>query len=267
MIWLILQHVCLYDVFSRNLPFVFLKSDTHPPMHKYTLPLCLLITFNLTAQKNAVNRYLEAGFLFGITNYSGDMVEKDIAFSETRAGYGAYGRYHLGPNFSMKAHVYTGAISGDDANSKTRQRRSMRFSTNIVELGLVGEINFGGPRSRFSNTGIHRFSLTPYIYAGFGATFANAEAEYYGPADQLNENLRVPLPEEGLADRFLVVPMGIGLRADISEYFVLGLEVGWRPVFSDDLDGVRYNGNPDKGDWYYFAGLTTSFIITNIKKH
>lgn len=235
-------------------------------MHKYTLLLCLLTTFNLTAQKNISNRYFEAGFLFGITNYSGDMVEKDIEISETRIGYGAYGRYHIGPGFSMKAHVYTGSISGDDANSKTRKDRSLRFSSNIVELGLVGEINFGGRRNRFSNTGIHSFSLTPYIYAGFGATFANAEAEYYGPADQLNENLKVPLPEEGLSDRFLLVPMGAGLRADISEFFVLGLEVGWRPVFSDDLDGVRYNGNPESGDWYYFAGLTTSFIIGNNKK-
>ena len=63
-----------------------------------------------------------------------------------------------------------------------------------------------------------------------------------------------------------VAQVGAGVRADISEFFVIGLEVGWRPVFSDDLDGVRYNGNPESGDWYYFAGLTTSFIISNNKK-
>ena len=234
-------------------------------MYKFVLLLCLFSAFSLNAQQNGHNGYLEAGFLFGVTNYSGDMVEKRIELSETRLGYGAYGRYHFSPLFSMKAHVYTGSISGDDANSSARKERSLRFSTNIVELGLVGEINFGR-RKRFSSTGIHNFSLTPYIFAGLGATFANAEAEYYGPPDQLNENLLVPLPEEGLSDRFLLVPMGVGIRADISEFFVLGLEGGWRPVFSDDLDGVRYNGNPDSGDWYYFAGLTTSFIISNKKK-
>ncbi len=234
-------------------------------MHKITLLLCLLSSLHLNAQRNADNRYFEAGFLFGFTNYSGDMVEKRIELSETHVGYGAYGRYHLSPHFSMKAHVYTGSISGDDANSSVRKQRSLRFSTNIVELGLVGEYNFGR-RNRFTDTGIHNFSLTPYIFAGFGATFANAEAEYYGPADQLNENLKVPLPEEGLTDRFLLVPMGVGLRADISEAFVLGLEGGWRPVFSDDLDGVRYNGNPESGDWYYFAGVTASFVISNNKK-
>lgn len=234
-------------------------------MYKFTLILCLLSTFALTAQRNTSNRYFEAGFLFGVTNYSGDMVEKRIEISETRVGYGAYGRYHLGPHFSMKAHVYTGSITGDDANSSKTKSRSLRFATNIVELGLVGELNFGR-RNRFTSTGIHTFSITPYVFAGIGATFANAEAEYYGPPDLLNENLRVPLPEEGLGDRFVLVPMGAGIRADISESLVLGLEGGFRPVFSDDLDGVRYNGNPESGDWYYFAGVTASFVISNSKK-
>jgi hypothetical protein len=241
-----------------------LKSDTHP-MHKFTLLLFLFAAAHLSAQHNSHHGYFEAGFLFGVTNYSGDMVEKRIELSETHVGYGAYGRYHFGPVFSMKAHVYTGSISGDDANSSNHPDRSLRFSTNIVELGLVGEINFGR-RERFSSTGIHNFSLTPYIFAGMGVTFANAEAEYYGPPDRLNENLKVPLPEDGLSDRFLLVPFGAGIRADISEAFTLGLEGGVRPVFSDDLDGVRYNGNPDSGDWYYFAGVTASFIITNNKK-
>lgn len=234
-------------------------------MHKLTLLLCLLTTLHLSAQKNAENRYFEAGFLFGVTNYSGDMSDKPIEISETHIGYGAYGRYHFGPVFSMKAHVYSGSISGDDSHSKSHPQRSLRFSTNIVELGMVGEINFNH-RKRVSSTGIHNFSLTPYIFAGLGVTFANAEAEYYGPADQLNENLKVPLPEEGLSDRFLLVPMGVGLRADISEAFAIGVEAGWRPVFSDDLDGVRYNGNPESGDWYYFGGITASFIISNNKK-
>jgi hypothetical protein len=55
----------------------------------------------------------------------------------------------------------------------------------------------------------------------------------------------------------------VGVRADILDRLVLGAEFGWRPVFSDDIDGIRQNGNPAKGDWYYFTGLTISFILSD----
>ena len=134
----------------------------------------------------------------------------------------------------------------------TLSERKIRFSSNIVELGLVGEWFIIG-NSRFSSTGVHHFSLSPYVFAGIGATFANADAEYYGPPDRRNENLRVPLPEDGLNKQIPPVTHGPGFTSGCSwKRLVIGLEVGWRPVFSDDLDGIHYNGNPKKGDWYYF---------------
>lgn len=210
--------------------------------------------------------YLEVGFLFGLTSYSGDLTAKLVDMKEIHPGYGAYLRYHFNNHLSTRLHVYSGAVSGDDANSPTHAVRKIRFSTSIVEMGLVGEWFMFG-HTRFSNTGIHHLSLSPYLFAGIGATFANAEAEYYGAPDQRNENLRVPLPEEGLSSKFVVVPTGFGLRADIVERLVIGIEGGLRPVFSDDLDGIRYNGNPEKGDWYYFGGITISFVLGYPNKH
>jgi hypothetical protein len=143
--------------------------------------------------------------------------------------------------------------------------RSLRFSSSIVELGTVAEWKFLG-RERYSGTGIHNFFVTPYLFAGIGFTFADVKTEYYG--DPNSEFAPDPsLPEEGLKNKFLLAPMGFGLRADIFERLVLGVEGGWRPVFSDDLDGIRYNGNADKGDWYYFAGVTVSFILSDPKRH
>ncbi len=238
---------------------------------KKLLPfLFLLLHLALIAQtpsrSSARGNYLEAGFLFGLTSYSGDITEKAIDISEIHPGYGAYMRYHFNTHFSARAHVYSGSVSGDDANSSTLKERKIRFSSNIVELGLVGEW-FLIPSSRFSNTGVHHFSLSPYLYAGVGVTFSNADAEYYGAPDRRNENLRVPLPEDGLDNTFILLPMGAGLRADVLDRLVLGFEVGWRPVFSDDLDGIHYNGNPLKGDWYYFGGVTVSFVLGSPNKH
>jgi len=239
-------------------------------MRSILLSLFLLSSLVLTAQTSRRSapkgNYLEVGFLFGLTTYSGDIAEKAIDLAEIHPGYGAYMRYHFNNHFSTRVHVYSGAVSGDDANSSITKSRQIRFSSNIVELGLVGEW-FITPSSRFSNTGVHHFSVSPYVFAGLGATFANADAEYYGPPDQRNENLRVPLPEDGLSNKFILLPMGVGLRADLLERLVIGIEAGWRPVFSDDLDGIRYNGNPKKGDWYYFGGTTISFVLGSPNKH
>jgi hypothetical protein len=55
--------------------------------------------------------------------------------------------------------------------------------------------------------------------------------------------------------------MGVGIRVDITKKLVLGVEAGARPIFSDRLDGVRINGDPQNDDWYYFGGATVSFNL------
>ncbi len=219
----------------------------------------LLITFN--ALSGQQTRYFETGFLLGLTSYSGDVAESTVEIKELQPGYGLYFRYHFSTHFSAKAHIYSGSISGDDANSSTLSNRKLRFSTSIIEFGTVAEWQILG-KERYSNTGIHNFFITPYLFGGLGLTFADAKAEYYG--DPNSEYApEYPIPEEGLNDKFLLAPLGVGVRADILDRLVIGAEFGFRPVFSDDLDGIRQNGNPDKGDWYYFTGLTISFILSD----
>jgi hypothetical protein len=225
----------------------------------------LILSSSLTAQIADRYKYIEAGMMGGLTNYSGDVAESSVEWSEMQLGYGAYVRYHFSSAFSLKLHGYSGSLSGDDANSPVLKNRSFRFSTSFTELGLVGEIHFFR-KSRYSKTGVHRFQVTPYLYGGIGLVIATAEAEYYGPADQRNDHLRVPLPEDNLQHRFPLAPVGGGLRFDLFDQIIVGLEGGLRPVFSDDLDGVKINGNPKRGDWYYYGGLTASFLFAKAGK-
>jgi hypothetical protein len=233
---------------------------------KKPLVLCLLfLSLYAHAQPGGYGRhYLEAGFLFGLTDYSGDLSEKPIDIRETHPGYGAYVRYHVSRNFAFKAHVYSGTISGDDAHT-SRFDRHFRFSTSLVELATVAEW-YPFAKDRFTATGIHQFSVSPYLFAGLGVTFADASAEYYGTDEKKSIYLKVPFPEDGLQHRFLLTPVGGGVRFDVFEYLVLSVEGGLRPVYSDDIDGIRRNGNPKKGDWYYFSGVTVSFILGKAKK-
>lgn len=226
-------------------------------MKFYTI-LCLLLISSVVAfSQKSISRTLEAGIMFGVTNYSGDVAEKRVELVETQPGYGFFARYHLTKNFSLKGHIYSGSITGDDKNTVNASRK-YRFGTSIFEGGLVGEWT-PFAKDRLSNTGVFRPLFEPYVFGGLGFTFADAKAEYYGTTP--NTDLRVPLPEENLKTRFLLAPVGLGIRATVTERFVLGLEGGFRPVFSDDLDGMRINGNPGSNDWYYFGGLTLALIL------
>lgn len=223
----------------------------------------LLVTFfccvhSADAQKKR-NNIWEAGMMFGATGYSGDVSEKAITLSQVQPGYGFFLRHYFNKSFALKAHVYSGAISGDDKGT-SRANRSYRFGSSIFEGALVGEYVFFA-KDRISKTGIFRPRVNPYIFGGLGFTKGDARAEYYGPDSLKNEYLKVPLPEEGLKNRFLLVPVGLGVRAELLEWMVIGLEGGFRPVFSDDLDGMKINGDPADNDWYYFGGITVSVLI------
>ena len=150
---------------------------------KSLLPSFLLLIACLNTLSGQQTRYFETGFLLGLTNYSGDVAESAVEFSEFQPGYGLYFRYHFSSHFAAKAHLYSGSISGDDANSSTLNYRKLKFSTSIFEFGLVGEWHILG-KERYSNTGIHNFFITPYLFGGLGFTFADAKAEFYGTPEE-----------------------------------------------------------------------------------
>jgi len=207
-------------------------------------------------------RYWETGVILGCVNYSGDIAEKDIQLSETRLGYGAIARYFFSKKMSLRANLYAGSISGDDANAKDPfvLRRSFSFRTDLLELGFGSEWHILG-KNRFSNTGIHQHFLSPYLYLGVGGLLTGVKVKYNGAPEDQNRYVVHPLPEKKSRQLFLIPTMGIGVRADINEWFVIGAEVGIRPMFSDYLDGVSLNGNPERKDWYYFGGATLSYIL------
>ncbi|MBC7777697.1 MAG: hypothetical protein H7246_19840 [Phycisphaerae bacterium] len=238
-------------------------------MRSSLLLLCFILATKLSSQTESIlkTHYLEGGILLGISNYSGDLSEKRIHLSESKLAYGGFVRYFLSSHFALRAHFFAGSISGEDANAEAllQQQRSFRFKTDLREFGLVGEYHVFG---RGESAGIKRdnYLLSPYLYLGIGGTFTRKKVEYYGAPEDRSEFVLVPLPEGGQREQFLVFPMGVGVLADLTKDVVLGLEVGWRPSVSDQLDGVSLNGNPDKKDWYYFGGVTLTFILNKQKE-
>ena len=68
----------------------------------------------------------------------------------------------------------------------------------------------------------------------------------------------------------LGLPLILGVKSNLTSNFVVGLEVGSRFTFADDLDGSlpkNSNGIPfgnfNNKDWYVFSGLTLTYTFGN----
>ena len=63
------------------------------------------------------------------------------------------------------------------------------------------------------------------------------------------------------------VPFGLGYKTKIFGKFALGVEVGMRYTFTDDIDYNNSNipaldfGNPKNNDWYVFSGINLVYTF------
>jgi flagellar motor protein MotB len=127
--------------------------------------------------------------------------------------------------------------------------RGFSFENRLTELSLMGQWEPLADR-RYRGGNFNKI-LSPYIFGGPAFTFSNPETDYNN-----KESARILEDRNNEEKQLFSLPLGIGLRYDLTRKWNLGLEIGFRSVFNDRLDGVSSSGNPDKNDWYTFGGLT-----------
>jgi len=197
---------------------------------------------------------VEGGFFLGFANYQGDLSDNPIVLKETKKSYGGFVRLHYEDKFKIRGNVYYGFIGGNDANADSNKKnRGWKFDGTVLEVAITGEYHPLG-RSRAGSTGIFHRQISPYIATGLGYTFTNID-------------LVVPSSDSGMfpeaedVDKFITVPFMFGVRIDLLEHVSISGEWGWRATFSDYLDDVSQNGNPNRNDWYLFVGGSVSYFF------
>lgn len=203
-------------------------------MNRFLL-ICIVAIFPilLNAQDS------EVGLIFGTSGYSGDLTPNTnwLSTGQKHAALGIYFRKDLNRYTALRGTFTYGKISGDDSKSNIEgiQARNLSFQSNLLELSFVGEINPLGTNS----TGR---KLLPYLYGGIAVFHFNPEANYNGQLVELQ-----PLGTEGQGmDGFgnpykltqISIPLGAGVRYQITERINLGVDVGVRKTFTDYLDDV-----------------------------
>lgn len=205
--------------------------------------------------------YSEVGFGAGTSTYFGDLAGYSAPLKSLttlpRWNVGLMYTRHFTPRISARASFTWARIAGDDYTfSKDNPTgyapqfvRNLQFRNDLKEFALIGMYDLI-PAGR---TPRNRPKIAPYFLLGLGLVAHNpmgfTPKNFGGDARQQWVALQ-PLGTEGQGQPgyakpyslvTVAVPVGVGFRYALSEFFNLAAEVRLTPTFSDYLDDVGSN--------------------------
>ncbi|GAA4894352.1 DUF6089 family protein [Flaviramulus aquimarinus] len=217
--------------------------------HLTILILGILTTHLSDAQIN------EIGVFVGGSNFIGDVGATDY-ISPNQLAIGGIYKWNRSRRHSYRASLIFSELEGIDINSDDPRRiqRGYEFSSKIIEASL-------GMEFTFMDFNLHSGEKigTPYLYTGISVT--NHDNHYFLNDVQTSENS---------SSWAYGIPMALGFKTNFLESLILGIEIGARYTFSDELDGsvpdaefrqpFRF-GNINNTDWYVFSGITLTYTF------
>lgn len=221
-----------------------------------------LYGFTANAQVN-VPKY-EIGGGLGAYVYQGDLTPSLAgSFRTMRLGINLYGSKILSRSFSVRGNLAIAGLKGDDAvydQPEYRKERAFNFRSPLFELtGLVVWNPLG---KNYDDKG-----FSPYLFGGAGVSFlkikkdwSNFNAAYFGESSDIPATLAVDAAHK-LPKITPVVPVGIGLRYNLSSRIAVTAESSYRFVFTDYLDGFSHSVNPAKDDHYHSLSIGAVYRV------
>ena len=222
-------------------------------------PYALLLTFFFTLSLEAQYSW-ELGLTAGLASYQGVFTTTPVpGFKNSSFGLGVIGKYVFNYKWSVRPGVYFSSLKGDDFSSGDAWRENIRrasFSTELTEISFIAEFEPFGEERYLGGRGFRKL-VSPYFFAGIGLAIIKPEPDFSKTSGSADFLMKVGLDENaGKIKSHFVLPLGAGVKFDLSEWWNVSLEMGARATFTDYLDGLSEAGNPDANDWYYFTGIT-----------
>lgn len=221
-------------------------------MKKVIVLLFSLFSFSITqAQIN------EIGLFVGGSNFIGD-VGATTYINPNASTVGLLYKWNKSPRHAWRFSYIQSKIEAKDINSEEvrRKTRGLSFQNTIKELAAGIEFNFFD----FNIYNPLERKITPYVFSGLSLSFYDSLFYKYGQA------------EFDSKQKTLGIPIILGVKSNLTSNFVLGLEIGARYTFVDDIDGslprdeywqpIQF-GNKNNNDWYVFSGLTITYTFGN----
>jgi opacity protein-like surface antigen len=225
-----------------------------------TAVIIVLFFCHPAAAQPIFSRY-ELGLGAGVTLYQGDLTKWRLGSYETmRPGVQVSAAKIISRTLSVRANLLRTGVKGDEAKYNSpdyRKQRSFNFHSPVTELSLQLVLNPLG-----KNYNAKGFS--PYLFTGAGISFLNIKrdhsgfnAAYFGDGSDLPQ--RIALDDQHQVPRAIpVVPVGGGVRYNLSDRLAVNAEFAYRLTATDYLDGFSQAANPKRNDHY---NTTTAGLI------
>jgi|GEM_PF-507873 len=204
----------------------------------------------------------EFGIGGGIVVYQGDLAPTVWgAYRMISPGLQASITRLFSPSFALRIGGTVGKFTADDLKSSYKEAyrdyRKYNFTTSFAELTAMAQ---------WTPFGKANWRLNPYLLGGAGISYLQVKNDW--SKSDLNyfagENLQQRLVDDSAKNHTFVapvLPVGVGLKYDVSEKISLKLEWINRITFSDYLDGFSKAANPDKNDRYSSVMLSLNFAF------
>ena len=206
-------------------------------------------------------QFHEIGVFLGGSNYVGD-VGTHRYLDPNSFAYGILYKWNITDRYSLRGSFNLTNLKENEYrnNDLNRFSRSYKVDNSLEEFSAGIEINF----SEF-NLHAPELSFTPYVF--YGLSYFRYDQFYLtpnGPFDPPTYN------NYGKAQK-VAIPLNVGFKINPNPFFVLGLEVGVRYTFTDNLDGSQpgekqksssyYFGSTLSKDWYVFSGISITYLF------
>jgi hypothetical protein len=231
--------------------------------------LFLVILLPLSHLYSQSNREFEGGLILGASSYSGDLTPsltprmKDIAPS-----FGLSARTALSQKFKLRASLTSFKFQSSDKNYPEREGRGFSFKTNLYELAMVTEWEPFGKNRYFGDARGNRVFqplISPYFYSGVTLGFASTNPNFSGYKGTSTTVLNgiVKDKQYGSSSYVFSIPIGFGVKYDVTERIVVGLDASMRLSFSDYIDGICFSASPLNKDSYSSLQLMVFYRFRN----
>lgn len=217
-----------------------------------------------SAEDPSKHKLWSAGLQAGPYLFIGDLPFTGGEKAGITWAYGGFVEKQFLPWLSVRGQALSGKLSGQgsyfDSVQNTQVDAYFRAKVFEYNLGLV--IHFAGLK------GNHRTSAKWQWYALLGAGFSNYSTRSY---DLATDNLIAGNGNgggSGIGGRTLhaVVPVGIGVKYELSSQLQFNLESTLRPVNSDIQDATP-GGFPKDMAWFTGFGLSYRFATSHHKAY